>query len=98
LTIQKQRARLKHKFSAEEIDLLSQEFNAFLRAYQEEALFKEALLYSFNEKKGFSDSWAVANGWFPLLQKFCGGLASAFPNMASVESDFSIINWEKDTS
>jgi hypothetical protein len=77
---------------------LSQEFNVFLRAYQEEALFKEALLHSFNEKKGFSDSWAVANGRFPLLQKFCGGLALAFPNTASVESEFSIINWEKDTS
>ena len=31
----------------------------------------------------------------PWLQSFCRGLASAFPNKATVESDFSIIGWEK---
>jgi hypothetical protein len=50
------------------------------------------------EKRGLLESWAVAHGRFPLVQKFCGGLASAFPNTAIVESDFSVINWEKDPS
>jgi hypothetical protein len=27
---------------------------------------------------------------------FCGGLATAFPGTSSVESDFSIVKWEKD--
>jgi hypothetical protein len=27
---------------------------------------------------------------------FCGGLANAFANITSVESDFSILKWEKD--
>jgi len=27
---------------------------------------------------------------------FCGGLANAFTNTTSVESDFSILKWEKD--
>ena len=31
-----------------------------------------------------------------MLQQFCGGLATAFPNTATVESDFSVIGWEKD--
>jgi hypothetical protein len=30
-----------------------------------------------------------------MLQKFCGKLASAFPNTDTVESDVSIIGWEK---
>jgi hypothetical protein len=28
--------------------------------------------------------------------EFCGGLASPFPNTATVESDFSVLKWEKD--
>ena len=32
---------------------------------------------------------------FEHLKKFCGGLATAFPDMSSVESDILIVNWEK---
>ena len=39
--------------------------------------------------------WLPTNNRFPWLQSFCRGLASAFPNKATVESDFSIIGWEK---
>jgi hypothetical protein len=28
--------------------------------------------------------------------EFYGGLASPFPNTATVESDFSVLKWEKD--
>ena len=30
------------------------------------------------------------------LRDFCGGIATAFPNTAAVESDFSVLGWEKD--
>ena len=33
---------------------------------------------------------------FSVLRDFCGGMASIFPNTATVESDFSILGWEKD--
>jgi hypothetical protein len=33
---------------------------------------------------------------FKHLKEFCGGLATAFPGTSSVESDFSIVTWEKD--
>jgi len=33
---------------------------------------------------------------FTTLQDFCGGIAMVFANTASVESDFSILGWEKD--
>ncbi len=31
-----------------------------------------------------------------MLREFSGGLATVFPNTASVESDFSVLKWEKD--
>ena len=43
----------------------------------------------------FEKGWAPANGRFHTLRDFCGGLASVFPNTATVEADFSVIGWEK---
>jgi hypothetical protein len=40
--------------------------------------------------------WDDLKGHFEHLQMFCGGLANAFTNTTSVESDFSILKWEKD--
>ncbi|ETW09944.1 hypothetical protein H310_00367 [Aphanomyces invadans] len=37
-----------------------------------------------------------AGGPFELLRRFCVGLATALPNTTSIESDFSILKWEKD--
>ena len=39
---------------------------------------------------------AVVEGWFEILRDFCGGIAMVFANTASVESDFSLLGWEKD--
>ena len=33
---------------------------------------------------------------FDVPWDFCGGIASVFPNTATVESDFSILGWEAD--
>ena len=46
----------------------------------------------------FDEAWAVSElkTRFPELCEFAGGLASIFPNTASVESDFSSLKWEKD--
>ena len=38
----------------------------------------------------------MKGGNFFELQLFCGGLATLFPGTATVESDFSIVNYEKD--
>ena len=43
----------------------------------------------------FQDAWKVLLRQFPHLQEFCGGLASIFPNTATVESDFSRLAFEK---
>ena len=48
----------------------------------------------------FQSGWAILEGPhalnFTILPDFCGGIASVFPNTATVESDFSILGWEAD--
>jgi hypothetical protein len=48
-----------------------------------------------DENTFFNNAWDVVKGRFSGLRQFCGGLAIAFPNMAAVESDFSMVKWEK---
>jgi len=43
----------------------------------------------------FTASWSTFGSRFPLLRSFLGGLASAFANTATVESDFSLISQTK---
>ena len=52
------------------------------------------------EKKGcppsFTQGWnCIGEGRFPFLKDYCDGLATVFPGTATVESDFSSINYEK---
>ena len=45
----------------------------------------------------FAEAWAQFDNRFEPLKRFPGGLATVFPGTgATVESDFSLINWEKD--
>ena len=48
----------------------------------------------------FRSGWAIVEQLhsleFMVLWDFCGGIASVFPNTATVESDFSILGWEAD--
>jgi hypothetical protein len=94
--LQTHRVRLKPHFKDAGIELISQQFSKFIRAVREEPQFKDAVEKDVDNLNGFSESWSPTQGRFPLLQEFCGCLASAFPNAATVESDFSIIGWEKD--
>jgi hypothetical protein len=51
-----------------------------------------------DEKTFFNEVWDCLKGRFMQLRRLCGGLATTFPNTTSVESDFSIVNWEKNDS
>jgi hypothetical protein len=48
-----------------------------------------------DEKTLFKEAWDCLKGRFMQLRQLCGGLATTFPNTTSIESDFSIIKWEK---
>lgn len=74
---------------------LEHQHHQLLLAYQHDTAIKLA----FNNCDGstsFEAGWLIVQEKkFDILRDFCGGLASVFPNTASVESDFSILGWEK---
>jgi hypothetical protein len=92
-----QMPRLEKKFTAIQIHQIGKDFTNLLRAYREETLFKRTTDSCNDLDTDFAVGWmkAGAGDRFPALCQFCGDLASAFPNTATVESDFSIIGWEK---
>ena len=44
----------------------------------------------------FDDAWKPISARYPLLCMFFGGLATVFPGTSTVESDFSVIGFDKD--
>jgi len=46
----------------------------------------------------FEHCWIPLGSEFEDMQRFCGAIASIMPGTSSVESDFSLINWTKDSS
>ena len=63
-------------------------------AYKHEPSFK-LNVDKCDESASFEEAWKTTDGRFPVLREFAGGLATVFPNTASVESDFSVLGWEK---
>jgi hypothetical protein len=64
-----------------------------LTAYAREPTVEAA--FEKHDEVVFNKAWHVVKGRFNDLRQFCGGLATAFPNTTSVESDFSVVKWEK---
>ena len=87
--------RLKRCFSNEEIQMIDQDYAEFLRAVRMEPELKAALNSMTNTATSFEDAWSVVGSRFRMLKEFCGGLATVFPNTATVESDFSRLGLEK---
>ena len=42
----------------------------------------------------FEEGWEIVDNTYPNLMIFCGGIAFAFPKMATVKSDFSVVKWK----
>ena len=91
-----QRFRNEHDENDEEI--VSEQFVQFRSAFRNEPVLRTAIENCDVSKTSFEEGWAVVNGRFPLLMEFSGGLATAFPNTATVESDFSILGYEKNAN
>lgn len=89
--------RLKYFWSDELIDKLELQHCQLLFAYQHEIGLQSAL-DNCNSNTSFKSGWSLVEGSrrFDVLMNFCGGIATIFPNTATVESDFSVLGWEKD--
>ena len=64
-------------------------------AYQNEGPLKDAF-DNCDYKTSFQTGWNYVQNRFNSFKLFCGGMATAFPGTSNVESDFSIVKWEKD--
>lgn len=98
-SLQHQRRRLRQCFNDEEIEQIDQQFRNLRIAVREE----KGLATILEKEQASSNLSTLENCWSPLrghdydaLRNYCGGIASVMPGTASVESDFSIINWTKD--
>ena len=57
----------------------------------------EVTLDKCDNTASFETGWSIVKAKkFDVLRDFCGAIASVFPNTATVESDFSVLGWEKD--
>ena len=87
--------RLSARWSPQHIDIIELEFQDLCSAYEREPALKQ-VLNQCDEKTTFEQGWGYVQERFEHLKTFCGGLATAFPGTSTVESDFSIVKWEKD--
>ena len=92
-----QAPHLLYRWSSAEIYVIDQEFQELQSAYNRESSFK-TVLDACDRRTSFEGGWKLAQDCFLTLREFFGGLATAFPDTSTVESDFSIVKWEKDNS
>lgn len=67
--------------------MIETNYKRLLHAYQSELGVKDQIS-KYNHVINFNDAWDDLDGRFEYLRRFCGGLAVAFANTNSLESDF----------
>ena len=88
--------RLRLYFSEADIDAIDQDHRVLFKAYHDEVGIK-GIIDSHSHNTKFNEAWdSIGTVRFLQLRRFCVGLATVFANTTSVESDFSILKWEKD--
>ncbi len=87
--------RLEHRYSSEHIDTIADEHKQLLHAYRTEQVLKQSI-DALSSQSAFKDGWSLFGRRFPNLMEFCGVIATLFLGTSTVESDFSILRWEKD--
>src|SRR5437763_16733195 len=87
--------RLRRFWIEELIINIEHQHSKLVLAYQNDSALKSAL-DKCDHDTSFQAAWVIVEGRFDTLRDFCGGIATVFANTASVESDFSVLGWEKD--
>ena len=91
------RARLAKFWSLSEIEKVERDHRDLCSAYKDEVALKKTI-DAHHHKIMFNDAWDSMDGRFQALRRFSSGLATSFPNTTSVESDFSVLEWEKSSN
>ena len=83
--------------TTDDLEVVQQQLSDLLPAYRSEECLYDAITSS-TDTLSFLDGWrCIGSGRFQYLKEFCGGFATVFSSTATVESDFSIINYEKNS-
>lgn len=88
-------SRLKITKSEEEISKIDTQFAELKHQFKKDVEIKRQM-ESMENTISFEKAWEPFLLKFPDLVQFCGGIASAFANTGTVESDFSVVVYEKD--
>ena len=86
--------RLVKLWEPEDIEAIEEEHRTLIKMYKEDVALRD-VIDKHSVETSFNDAWDCIPR-MKLLRSFCGGIAAAFPNTTSVESDFSILKWELD--
>ncbi len=88
--------RLTHSFPRTVVEeVINNEFDQLVRLISRDSNLKAALTKG-SEDSDFGKAWRPLGNRFPYMLRFAAGLASVMPRTATVEADFSTINYEKD--
>ncbi|RHY83835.1 hypothetical protein DYB28_006785 [Aphanomyces astaci] len=90
-------ARVRLFFSTDDVASIGQDHCDLVKAYKDEPGIK-AIIDAHSNKTNFNDGWnSFDRGRFSQLHRLSSGMASVFVKTTSkVESDFTILKWEKD--
>lgn len=96
--LQKQRIRLKQKFSDDEVEKIDDQFRKLRLSVREQSGFSQMLqnAHSSTLVQSFEQCWSPLGNEYDELRRYCGAIASVMPGTSSVKADFSLINWTKD--
>lgn len=93
--VRRQSYRLERRYNVEHIDVIADQHKGLSRAYRRDEVLR-AGIDACDARTPFDVAWKLLAPQYPDLVEYCGGLATVFPGTATVESDFSILRWEKD--
>src|SRR5947207_14481968 len=72
---------------------LETEFRELCLKYQSNSVFTIAI-DACDSNTSFELAWSIVEGQFDVIRNFCGGIVTVFANTATVESYFSILDWD----
>ncbi len=87
--------RFEHCYSSTHIDLIADQHKALSHAHRCEPVLKDNI-DSLSNSSSFKDGWSLLGVRFPNLMEYYGVVATLFLGTSTIESDFSILRWEKD--
>ena len=86
---------LKIFWDEEDIKCIQEKHYQLLFVYKYESIL-DLELNMYDDSTEFEVGWLMIDNMTWDFLNFCGDIATVFANTASIESDFSILGWEKD--